>query len=333
MDNEKTKNNQSEIGHQDHDNPENILILQLKESVTLGGRVLAFIFVFFTGYLVFFQRETIIKLLSFFEIENLTIFFSGLLKNIELTAVITLLVLAITGLYFYLRFFSSINHNDFSDEMGNHLRFYEALSSAFLDVTVIIIMFLYLVFIKHAYLEFLVLFIVLGSLSLCIHKMTLPHQKMIRDYSAIESLNEKLNEFQKTYSKTGKITTESFTDSAFYEDLLFFGFMRKNFVWITISLFLTIVVAIVCIISQFNAISVVVIELGIIRYALFLHKVGSLPPVMVTLYLENADILNRVFILQENRDFLLTLSQNDGFLVVMKSHLKKVEPIIYQENN
>lgn|GEM_PF-2530594 len=332
MDKEKTKNNQSEIGHQDQENPENILILQLKESVTLGGRVLAFIFVFFTGYLVFFQRETIIKLLSFFEIENLTIFFSGLLKNIELTAVITLLVLAITGLYFYLRFFSSINHNDFSDEMGNYLRFYEALSSTFLDSTVIIIMFLYLVFSKQDYLEILVIIVVLGILALCIHKMTVAYQKMIRDYSAIEHLNDKLNEYQKKFSEKGKITKGSFIDQSFYDDLLFYGLMKKNSVWITISFFLTIMVAVVCIIEQFNAISLIVLELAIIRYAFFLHKVGSLPPVMLTLYLENTDILNRVFILQENRDFLLTLSQNDGFLIIMKSHLRKVEPIICQEN-
>jgi hypothetical protein len=162
--------------------------------------------------------------------------------------------------------------------------------------------------------------------------MTIPYQKMIRDYSAIEQLNKNLNEYQKTFSKAGKITKESFLDEDFYSDLLFFGFMRKNSVWITISLFLTFMVVIICIIGQFNAISLIVLELAIIRYALFLRQVGSLPLVLVTLYLENTDILNRVFILKENRDYLLTISQNDRFFVIMKSHLRKVEPIIESEN-
>lgn len=318
--------------HNDDDPPEDILIRQLKESITLGGRVLAFICVFFVGYLAFFQRETITNLLSFFEIANLTIFFTDLLKDVELTTIITVLVLAITGLYIYLRFFSNINHDDFSDEMGNHLRFYEAMSSTFLDVTVLIIMFLYLIFIKQSYVEFLVIFLVIASLTLCIHKMTIPYQKMIRDYSAIEQLNKNLHEYQKTFSKTGKITKESFADEDFYSDLLFFGFMRKNTVWITISLFLTFVVVIICIIGQFNVISLIVLELAIIRYALFLRQVGSLPQVLVTLYMENTDILNHVFILKENRDYLLTISQNDRFFVIMKSHLRKVEPIIESEN-
>jgi hypothetical protein len=332
MDISSAENKPQDEDHKEINSPEDILFLQLKESVMLGGRVLAFIFVFFVGYLTLFQREAIANLLSFFEIANLTIFFTDLLKEIELTAVVTILVLAITGLYLYLRFFSNINHNDFSDEMGNHLRFYEALSSAFLDVTVLIIMFLYLIFVKHSYVEFLVLFFVLSCLAFCIHKMTLPYQKMIRDYSAIERLNKKLNEYQKMLSITGKITTESFTDSGFYEDLLFYGFMRKNSVWITISLFLTFAVAIVCIIGQFNTISLVVLELAIIRYALFLRKIGSIPPFPLTLYLENAEILNRVFILLENRYYLLTISQNNGIFVIMKSHMRKVEPIIESEN-
>jgi len=314
--------------HNDDDTPEDILIRQLQDSITLGGRVLAFICVIFVGYLTLFQRETITNLLSFFEITYLTIFFTDLLKDVELTTVVTILVLAITGLYLYLRFFSNINHDDFSDEMGNHLRFYEAMSSTFLDVTVLTIMFLYLIFIKQSYLEFLVIFLVIASLTLGIHKMTIPYQKMIHDYSAIEQLNKNLNEYQKSFSKTGKITKDSLADEDFYSDLLFFGFMRKNSVWITISLFLTFVVVIICIIGQFNAISLIVLELAIIRYALFLRQIGSLSPVQVTLYLENADILNRVFILKENRDYLLTISQNDRFFVIMKSHLRKVEPII-----
>jgi len=323
MDDEK---NRSDIDNLDLNTPDDDLVLQFSDSINWGCGIFSIIIVYFAVILVLFNRDMIIQILSFFEITNLAFFFSSLIKDYEITALVAILIAIITGLYVYLRFFSNINHNDFSNDMGNYLQFYETLYSTFFDVTILLILFLYLFFVKQSLWEFLIAFLVILGLAISIKKISTPYSKIFRDYFAIERMNSMLNKVSK---KTGK---ELFSDMESLSELIFFGFMRRNSVWITGALFLTIIVAILGIAGAYNVLTIIILELMIIRYALFQSQIGSLPQVPVTLYLDNSEILNRIFMLKETRDFLLTLSQYDRFLIVMKSHLKKVEPIIELEN-
>ena len=68
------------------------------------------------------------------------------MKKYEIPTLVTILILIITAIYLYLRFFSNIRHNQFSDDMSKYLQFYETLFSTSADVTVIGILFLYLIF-------------------------------------------------------------------------------------------------------------------------------------------------------------------------------------------
>lgn len=319
MDKEK---NRSDIENLDLNNPDDNLVSQFSDSITWGCGIFSIIIVYFAVSLIFFNRDMLIQILAFFEITNLAFFSSNLLKDYEITALVAILIAIITGLYVYLRFFSNINHNDFSNDMGNYLQFYETLYSTFFDVTILLILFLYLIFVKQSLLEFVIAFLVIVGLAISINMISNPHSKIIRDYSAIERMNSTLNKVSK---KTGK---ELFADMESLSELIFFGLLRRNSVWITGALFLTIIVAMLGIAGAYNVLTIIILELMIIRYALFQSQVGSLPKIPVNLYLENCEIMNRVFMIREGRDILLVLTQYDTFMLIMKSHLKKVEPII-----
>lgn len=326
MDNKKTETNQPEMNDQDLDTPDNTLVTQFCDSINWGSGIFSIIFMYFSCILVFFNWSMIIQIVSFFEISNLITFSSSVVKDVEITALIAISIAILTGLFVYFRFFSNINHNDFSDDMSDYLRFYETLYSAVFDLTILAILFLYLIFVKQSVWEFFIAFLIIIGLSISIKKITLPHSKMIRDYSAIEHMNAILNNVPKKSAK------ELFLGKDLMSEFIFFVFMRRKSVLITASFLLTIIVALLGIAGTYNILTIVILELMIIRYTLFQSLVGSVPPIPVTLYIENNEILNRVFIIKESRDILLVLSPSDAFVLIMKSHLKKVEPIIELEN-
>ena len=111
-------------------------------------------------------------------------------------------------------------------------------------------------------------------------------------------------------------------------DIIFYGFVRANSVWITIAFFLTIFLAIFGIAEEFNILTIILLELMVIRYALFQSQIGSLPRIPVNLFLMSGEIYNRTYMIRENRDIIVILTQDDVLFLVMKPQIKMVEPVI-----
>jgi hypothetical protein len=327
MDMENTENSNPEINNETPDNPDDDLVLEFRDSVHWGCGIFSVILVYFAGVLILFKRDLIIQFLSFFEISNLTIVFDSLMKNYGITALVTIIIAIITGLYLYLRFFSNIRHNEFSDDMSKYLEFYETLFSTSFDVTLLGILFLYLIFIKQSFWEFVIAFLVISGLAFSIWKISIPYSKTIRDYSGMERMNQYLDTIQK---KSGKELLSDVEESI--SDLTFYGFVRKNSVWTIGALFLTIIFAFYCISGEFNILTIILLELMVIRYALFQSQIGSLPHIPVNFYLSSGEIYNRVYMIRESRDVLIILTPSDTMFLVMKSQIKMVEPIIESIN-
>jgi len=302
--------------------PERDLVLKFVDSVNSGCGIFSIIFVFFAGSLVLFKREMIIQFFSFFEISNLAIFLDDIVKKYEITALITILILVITAVYLYLRFFSNVQHNEFSDDMAKYLQFYETLFSTLADLTIIGILFLYLVIVKQSYGEFIITLFVIGGFSLSIWIISGPYTKIIKDYSAIDTMNQHLNTL---HTKSAK---ELFSGINSISDIICYGFLRKNSVWITMTLFLTIVLAIFGIGENYNVLTIILLELMVIRYALFQSQIGSFPRIPVNIYLIAGEIYNRIYLIRENREIIVILTQYDTLFLLMKPHIKMVEPII-----
>ena len=301
------------------------LILKLRDSVNWGCGIYSIIFMFFAGALILFNRDALIQFFSFFEISNLAIFLDYIMKKYEIPTLVTILILIITAIYLYLRFFSNIRHNQFSDDMSKYLQFYETLFSTAADASVIGILFLYLVFIKHSFWEFFIALLVILGFALAISTISTPYKKIIKDYSAIETMNKHLNTL---HSKSSR---ELFSDMDSLSDLIFYGFVRVNSVWITIAFFLTIILAIFGIIGEYNILTIILLELMVIRYALFQSQIGSLPRIPVNLFLMSGEIYNRTYMIRENRDIIVILTQDDVLFLVMKPQIKMVEPVIESE--
>ena len=298
------------------------LVLKFRDSVNWGCGIYSIIFMFFAGALILFNRDALIKFFSFFEIPNLAIFLDYIMKKYEIPTLVTILILIITAIYLYLRFFSNIRHNQFSDDMSKYLQFYETLFSTAADASVIGILFLYLVFIKHSFWEFFIALLVILGFALAISTISTPYKKIIKDYSAIETMNKHLNTL---HSKSSR---ELFSDMDSLSDLIFYGFVRVNSVWITIAFFLTIILAIFGIIGEYNILTIILLELMVIRYALFQSQIGSLPRIPVNLFLMSGEIYNRTYMIRENRDIIVILTQDDVLFLVMKPQIKMVEPVI-----
>ncbi|MDO9034993.1 MAG: hypothetical protein Q7U51_07305 [Methanoregula sp.] len=298
------------------------LVIKLRESVNWGCGIFSIIFVFFAGVLVLFKRDTIIQFFSFFEISNLTIFLNNLMEKYEITVLITILLLIITAVYLYLRFFSNVRHNEFSDDMSKYLQFYETLFSTFADVSVFGILFLYLIFVKQSFWEIIIAFFVILGLAISIWKISAPYKEIIKNYSAIEMMNQQL---KASHSKKVK---DFCSFEEFLSNLIFYGFLSANYVWIIVALLLTIILAIFGISGEYNILTIILLELMVIRYAIFQSQIGSLPRIPVNLYLTSGEIYNRTYMIRENRDILTILTQYDTLYLVMKPHIKMVEPII-----
>lgn len=313
-----------------HESPEIInrdssdydLVMKLKESVNWGCGIFSIIFVFFAGVLVFFKRDAIIQFFSFFEISNLTIFFNHLMEKYEITVLITILLLIISAVYLYLRFFSNIRHNDFSDDMSRYLQFYETLFSSFADVSVFGILFLYLIFVKQSFWEIIIASLVILGLAISIWKISAPYKEIIKNYSAIEMMNQHL---KTSFSKKAKNVRSL---EGYLDDLIFYGFLNANYIWIILALLLTIIIAIFGISGEYNTLTIILLELMIIRYAIFQSQIGSLPRISVNLFLTSGEIYNRIYMIRENREILTILTQYDTLFLVMKSQIKMIEPII-----
>lgn len=319
MDNDKDP---ADAENKDMNNPDDVLVQQFCDSINTGSGIFAIIFLIFSGNLVFFNWDMVISIITFFEISSLTVFFSGIIRDFEMTALVGISLAILTGLFIYFRFFSNISHNDFSNDMTDYLKFYETLYSAVIDLTVIAILFVYLIFVKESMWEFALSLGVIAGLSFSVRTITVPYSKIIRDYSAIREMNNLLNTVPKKTSK------ELFLGEDYLKEFTFFVFMRKRAAFITASLFLTVVIVILGIAHAYNILTILILELMIIRYTLFQSQVGSLPQVQTTLFFDSGEILNHVYILKENREFLLVLSQYDELVILMKAKLKKVEPII-----
>jgi hypothetical protein len=326
MNKEKIENNQSDIKNQDLNIPDNALILQFRDSIVWGCIIFLIIFFSFLAFLVFSKRDLIIQVLSVFEIPNLVILIGNFVQDYGLPALVTILIAIITGIYLYFRFFSNIHRNDFSDDMGNYLRFYETLFSTVFDVTILAILFLYLIFVKHSFWEIIVVILLVVGIGISINKITVPYLKIVKDYSAIESMNLFLDHNESNSKRA------IFSDKESLWNFIFYHYTRTKSVWITTALFLTLAIVILGIAGGYNILTIILLELILIKYALFLSQIGSLPQIPVNLYLTNQEIAKRVFVIRETLDFISVLSYNDCTFVIMKSQLIKIEPIIEPKN-
>jgi len=322
MDPEITETHESSEEDLDLSTHNRALILQFRGSIVWVCGIFSVILVYFLGYLFYFNHNLITQIFSFFEISNLTIFFDSIVNNYGLATLVTILIAVFTALYLYFRFFSNINRNDFSGETGNYLRFYETLYSSIVDLTVLVILFLYLLFIKHSFFELISAFLLIILVAISIRIIATPYLKIIHNYSSITDMNRYLSKIDSnTFGK-------HYSDQDSMWNFIFYNFMRKNSVWITGVLLLTFVIAILGISGEFNILTIVILELVLIRYGLIISQIGSVPQIQFNLTLTNNETYTQVFIIRDARDFILVLSKNDKQYVIMKSHLIKIEPNI-----
>lgn len=299
--------------------PDQELINQFRGAVKIGCGIFSIIFAFFAVNFILYHRDIIILFLNFFEIQNISTFSNSIIETYEITTILAVVIAIFTVIFVYIRFFSNIQHHDFGNDMGNYLQFYQTLFSTIFDISILIILFLYLILIKQSLWEFLTTFFVIGGLALSILKISSPYSKIIQDHSALELMNSQLNEFTK---KTGK---EMFSSEESISEFLFYGFIRKNTVWITMGLLLSVIVAILGFIGEYNILTLILLELMIIRYCLFQSQVSFFSPVPLTLYLDNSEILDGVFIIREDREHLIILTRQDDLKIVMKAHMVKAD--------
>jgi hypothetical protein len=110
-------------------------------------------FVFFL-ILVIFHLQMIILILAFFEPSNLITSTNSFIEKYDSATLLTVLIIGITGIYLYIRFFSNIQENYFEGEMGRYFQFYETFYSLLFDISILGILFLYLLIVKDAIWEF-----------------------------------------------------------------------------------------------------------------------------------------------------------------------------------
>jgi hypothetical protein len=280
----------------------------------------------FFGILVYYHLDMITQTIAFFEPANLLSSINSFVEKYDSPTLLTVVVVGITGLYLYIRFFSNIRENYFEGDMGGYLQFYETLFSMIFDISVLGILFLYLGFVKQAYWEFAISALVIIGLQISISLMYPHYFRIIRNYSAIESMNITLQKIR------DRMRRELLTKPDGIADLILYVFLENTQVPIAISFFFTIIVIMVGIGSGFNTLTIIVLVLIIIRYALFQSQIGSIPKNLLTLYLTSGQIYNRVFVIKESQDFVTIINQDDLLLLISKPQIKIIEPIVEPEN-
>jgi hypothetical protein len=84
--------------------------------------------------------------------------------------------------------------------------------------------------------------------------------------------------------------------------------------------------------AGFNILTIIILVLIIIRYALFQSQIGSFPKNTINLYLTSGQIYNKVYIFKESQEHVFVIMQDDSLLMISKPQIKMVEPIIETKN-
>jgi hypothetical protein len=295
------------------------IISKFIDNVRNSIGIFSIIFLYFAFMVFFYDLNLILKFFSFFEISNLIHNLNNFIDMYGMTAVITIIIAIFSGIYLYFRFFSNIQHNDFEDDMKKHLQFYEIFSSVFIDVTFILILFIYLLFFKHSINEFAVALITILLLNISITIIYRPFTNIIKKYSLIYDINLFLANIRLEISKgniSGKKNLKNF---------IFYIFMNNNSVLIILILFLTILIASYSIFWVYNLITLLILELVIIRFALLQSQVSKIPKNTINLKLINGDYYNDVYSIKETQEIFLILDKDDKFQIIPKRQINIFE--------